>query len=102
MGDEQWSLQNASESGEDVRDLLYARGKLVFRILWLEWQESGKPGSFDSILWQRLQTAYDGERPLEPEEISAILGSMVTPSTVRRYVDGAAIITLPELGLGRR
>ena len=96
------SLQNASESGEDVRDLLYVRGELVFRILWLEWQKSGKPGSFDLFLWQRLQTAYDGETPLEPEDVSAILESMVSPSTVRRYVDGASIITLPELGLGRR
>ncbi len=78
------------------------RGELVFRILSLEWQKSGKPGSFDSIFWQRLQTAYDGERPLELEDISAVLGSMVNPSTVRRYVDGAAVITLPELGLGRR
>ena len=96
------SLQNASESGEDVRDLLYVRGELVFRILWLEWQKSGKPGSFDLFLWQRLQTGYDGETPLEPEDVSAILESMVSPSTVRRYVDGASIITLPELGLGRR
>ena len=96
------SLQNASESGEDVRDLLYVRGELVFRSLWLEWQKSGKPGSFDLFLGQRLQTAYDGETPLEPEDVSAILESMVSPSTVRRYVDGASIITLPELGLGRR
>ncbi len=96
------SLRNASESGDDLRDLLYVRGELVFRILSLEWQESGKPGSFDSILWQRLQSASDGEQPLDSAEVSAVFESMVNPSTVRRYVDGAAVITLPELGLGRR
>lgn len=97
------SLQNASENGgEDLRPLLYVRGELVFRILSLEWDKSGKPGSFDGVLWQRLLTEYDGETPLEPEAVSRILSAMVSPGTVRRLVDGAAVITLPELELGRR
>jgi len=45
---------------------------------------------------------YDGETPLEPEAVSRLLSAMVSPSTVRRLVDGAAVITLPELELGRR
>ena len=96
------SLQNAAEAGEGLRDLLYMRGELVFRILDLEWSASGKPGSFNAVFWQRLQTEYDGENPLEPEAVSRILNTMVSPTTVRRLVDGAAMITLPELGLGRR
>ena len=96
------SLQNASEAGEDLRPLLYVRGELVFRILSLEWAASGKPGSFDSAFWLRLMTEYDGDTPLEPEAVSRILSAMVSPSTVRRLVDGAAVITLPELKLGRR
>jgi len=96
------SLQNAAESGEELRDLLYTRGELVFRILDLEWSASGKPGSFNAALWQRLQTEYDGQTPLEPEAVSRILNAMVSPTTVRRLVDGAAVVTLPELKLGRR
>jgi hypothetical protein len=97
------SLRNASEDGgENLRPLLYVRGELVFRILSLEWSASGKPGSFDGVLWQRLLTEYDGETPLEPEAVSRILSAMVSPGTVRRLVDGAAVITLPELKLGRR
>ena len=96
------SLQNASESGGVLRDLLYVRGELVFRILSLEWEASGKPGSFDAELWRRLQIAYDGENLLEPAEVSEILAAMVDPGTVRRYVDGSSVITLPELRLGRR
>jgi len=97
------SLQNASEAGgEALRPLLYVRGELVFRILALEWEASGNTGSFDAAFWQRLQTEYDGENPLEPETVSRILSTMVSPSTVRRLVDGAAIITLPELELDRR
>jgi hypothetical protein len=97
------SLRNASENGgENLRPLLYVRGELVFRILSLEWNESGRPGSFDGVFWQRLLTEYDGETPLEPEAVSRILSTMVSPSTVRRLVDGAAFITLPELELGRR
>jgi hypothetical protein len=96
------SLQNASESGDELRELLYLRGELVFRILSLEWEAAGKPGTFDGILWSRLQTEYDGEHPLEPEAVSRVLSAMVNPLTVRRIVDGAAAITLPELALGRR
>ena len=96
------SLQNAAESGEELRDLLYMRGELVFRILDLEWSASGKPGSFNAALWQRLQTEFDGQNPLEPEAVSRILSAMVSPATVRRLVDGAAVITRPELKLGRR
>jgi hypothetical protein len=96
------SLQNASESGEELRELLYLRGELVFRILSLEWEQSGKPGTFDGVLWSRLQAEYDGEHPLEPEAVSRVLSAMVNPLTVRRIVDGAAAITLPELALGRR
>jgi hypothetical protein len=97
------SLRNASEyGGEELRPLLYVRGELVFRVLSLEWQERGNPGSFDGALWQRLQREYDGENPIEPEVVSRILGAMVSPVTVRRLVDGAAVITLPELELGRR
>ena len=96
------SLQNASQAGEDLRPLLYVRGELVFRILSLEWAANGKGGSFDSVFWRRLMTEYDGDTPLEPEAVSRILSTMVSPSTVRRLVNGAAIITLPELGLGRR
>jgi hypothetical protein len=77
-------------------------GELVFRILSLEWAATGKPGSFDSAFWLRLMTEYDGDTPLEPEAVSRILSAMVSPSTVRRLVDGAAVITLPELKLGRR
>jgi len=97
------SLQNASEyGGEELRPLLYVRGELVFRVLSLEWEASGKEGSFDGVLWQRLQLEYDGNAPLEPEAVSRVLSAMVSPSTVRRLVDGAAVITLPELDLGRR
>ena len=96
------SLRNASEAGEDLRPLLYVRGELVFRILSLEWAANGKPGSFDSVFWRHLMTEYDGDTPLEPEAVSRILSAMVSPSTVRRLVDGAAVITLPELKLGRR
>ncbi len=96
------SLQNASAAGEELRPLLYVRGELVFRILSLEWAANGKPGSFDSVFWRHLMTEYDGDTPLEPEAVSRILSAMVSPSTVRRLVDGAAIITLPELKLGRR
>jgi hypothetical protein len=96
------SLQNASQAGEDLRPLLYVRGELVFRILSLEWAATGKGGSFDSVFWQRLMTEYDGDTPLEPEAVSRVLSAMVSPSTVRRLVDGAAVITLPELKLGRR
>ncbi len=96
------SLQNASEAGEDLRPLLYVRGELVFRILSLEWATNGKPGSFDSAFWRLLMSEYDGDTPVEPEAVSRILSAMVSPSTVRRLVDGAAIITLPELKLGRR
>jgi predicted metalloprotease with PDZ domain len=96
------SLQNAAESGEQLRELLYMRGELVFRVLELEWAASGKPGSFDAVLWQRLQLEYDGESPLEPDAVSRVLNAMVSPTTVRRLVDGAEAITLPELGLGRR
>ena len=96
------SLQNASEAGEDLRPLLYVRGELVFRILSLEWATSGKPGSFNSVFWRRLLTDYDGQTPLEPEAVSGILTAMVSPTTVRRLVDGNAFITMPELELGRR
>jgi len=96
------SLQNASEAGGELRDLLYMRGELVFRILDLEWSASGKPGSFNAAFWQRLQTEFDGQSPLEPEAVSRVLRTMVSPTTVRRLVDGAAMITLPELKLGRR
>lgn len=97
------SLQQASDhGGEELRPLLYMRGELVFRVLSLEWQRGGKPGSFDSALWQRLQLEYDGETPLEPDVVSRVLSAMVAPSTVRRLVDGATFITLPELELGRR
>ena len=97
------SLRNAGESGgEDLRPLLYVRGELVFRILSLEWDKSGQPGSFDGVLWQRLLAEYDGETPLQPEAVSRILSDMVSPGVVRRLVDGAAVITLPELELGRR
>jgi len=65
----------------------------------LEWRESGKPGHFDSVLWQRLLAAYDGENPLTPEIVASVLSSMVSPSTVRRYVEGTSSITLAELGL---
>jgi hypothetical protein len=93
------TLESASAGGEDIRELLYVRGELVFRILFLEWQASGKPGSFDSVLWQRLMGAYDGEAPLTPADVSAVLSGMVSPSTVRRYVEGTAAITPAELGL---
>jgi hypothetical protein len=39
---------------------------------------------------------------LEPEAVSRVLSAMVSPATVRRLVDGSAIITQPELELGRR
>ena len=93
------NLQDAGLGGEEIRKLLYARGELVFRIMSLEWQESGKPGHFDSVLWQRLLAAYDGENPLTPEIVASVLSSMVSPSTVRRYVEGTSSITLAELGL---
>ncbi len=97
------SLRQASEANdEELRPLLYMRGELVFRMLSLEWDASGKPGSFDSVLWQRLLVEYDGANPLEPDTVSRVLNGMVSPSTVRRLVDGAAVITLPELELGRR
>jgi hypothetical protein len=97
------TLQNAAEyGGEQLRPLLYVRGELVFRVLSLEWQASGKPGSFDGELWRRLQLEYDGEAALEPEAVSRVLSAIVSPSTVRRLVEGAQVITLPELGLGRR
>jgi len=93
------NLQDAALGGEEIRELLYVRGELVFRIMSLEWQESGKPGYFDSVLWQRLLAAYDGESPLTPEIVASVLSSMVSPSTVRRYVEGTSFITLAELGL---
>lgn len=97
------SLRNASEfGGEELRPLLYVRGELVFRVLSLEWERSGKPGSFDAALWKGLQREYDGETPLEPEAVSRVLRALVSPLTVRRLVEGAAVITLPELRLGRR
>ena len=96
------SLRKASEGDGEQRDLLYVRGGLVFRILDLEWVGSGKPGSFDSVLWQRLNTEYDGRDPLGPDAVSRVLSAMVSPGTVRRLVDGAAFITLPELELNRR
>jgi len=97
------SLQNAAEyGGEELRPLLYVRGELVFRVLSLEWEASGKEGSFDGVLWHRLLLAYDGTTPLEPETVSRVMSAMVSPSTVRRLVDGSAVITLPELQLGRR
>ena len=93
------NLEDASLGGEEIRELLYVRGELVFRIMSLEWQESGKPGHFDSVLWQRLLAAYDGENPLTPNVVASVLSSMVSPSTVRRYVEGTSSITLAELGL---
>ncbi|MGD8331562.1 MAG: hypothetical protein PVJ49_19170 [Acidobacteriota bacterium] len=97
------SLQNAAEyGGEELRPLLYVRGELVFRVLSLEWEDKGKQGSFDGVLWQRLLLEYDGSTPLEPAAVSRVLSAMVSPSTVRRLVDGSAVITLPELRLGRR
>jgi hypothetical protein len=97
------SLQHAAEyGGEELRPLLYVRGELVFRVLSLEWEASGKEGSFDGVLWQRLLLEYDGTTPLEPAVVSRVLSAMVSPSTVRRLVDGSAVITLPELELGRR
>jgi hypothetical protein len=93
------NLEDAGLGGEAIRELLYVRGELVFRIMSLEWEESGKPGYFDSILWQRLLAAYDGEHPLTPEVVAAVLSGMVSPSTVRRYVEGSSSITLAELGL---
>jgi len=93
------NLQDAGLGGEEIRELLYVRGELVFRILSLEWQESGKPGYFDSVLWQRLLAAYDGQTPLTPEVVTSVLSGMVSPSTVRRYVDGTSSITLADLGL---
>jgi hypothetical protein len=93
------NLGDAGLGGEEIRQLLYVRGELVFRIMSLEWQESGKPGHFDSVLWQRLLAAYDGENPLTPDIVASVLRSMVSPSTVRRYVEGTSSITLAELGL---
>lgn len=93
------NLEDAGVGGEEIRELLYVRGELVFRIMSLEWQESGKPGHFDSVLWQRLLAAYDGVNPLTPDVIASVLSSMVSPSTVRRYVEGTSSITMAELGL---
>jgi hypothetical protein len=96
------SLQNASQSGEDMRPLLYVRGELVFRILSLEWQAGSNQGGFDSNFWRRLLAEFDGDTPLAPEAVTRALSTMVAPATVRRLVDGAAVITLTELQLGRR
>jgi len=93
------NLADAGAGGEEIRELLYVRGELVFRIMSLEWQESGKPGHFESVLWQRLLAAYDGESPLTPDVVASVLSGMVSPSTVRRYVEGVSSITLAELGL---
>jgi hypothetical protein len=93
------NLEDAGLGGEEIRELLYVRGELVFRIMSLEWQENGKPGHFDSVLWQRLLAAYDGENPLTPDVVASVLSSMVSPSTVRRYVEGTSGITTAELGL---
>jgi len=96
------TLQSASERGEEMRELLYVRGELVFRVLSLEWRDSGGTGSFDSMLWRRLRQVPDSELPIEPAQVSAILARMLDPVTVRRYVDGNAPITLAELDLERR
>ncbi len=97
------SLRQASETeSEELRALLYVRGELVFRMLSLEWDASGGNGSFDRVLGHRLQAEYDGSTPLEPAAVSRVLSSMVSPQTVRRLVEGSAMITRPELELGRR
>ena len=93
------NLFDASEGGEEIRDLLYLRGELVFRIMSLQWEEAGQPGSFDAALWRRLQHAHNGSNPLEPDEVLSVLSSLVSPATVRRFVEGNAMITLPDLGL---
>ncbi|MFQ5743067.1 MAG: hypothetical protein ACE5HV_05695 [Acidobacteriota bacterium] len=93
------SLEAASGGGEEIRQLLYARGELVFHIMSREWERSGKAGSFDAALWQRLALAYDGEQPLQPDQVRALLSALVSPEAVQRYVDGTATITPPELGL---
>lgn len=96
------SLQSASERGEAMRDLLYVRGELVFRILSLEWRENGGTGSFDSMLWRRLRQIPESELPVKPDQVSSILTELVAPVTVRRYVNGDAPITLAQLDLERR
>lgn len=95
------TLQSASERGEEMRELVYVRGELVFRILSLEWRDKGGTGSFDATLWRRLRRIPESGLPVEPAQVSAILSAILDPVTVRRYVDGNAPITLPQLDLER-
>lgn len=94
------SLPAASMGSESQRDLLYLRGELVFRLLSREWHSSGRVGSFEAALWQRLAAAYDGGAPLTSEQVETIVADLVGPGVVRRYVEGTAPLTQSALGLG--
>ena len=96
------SLPAASMTTDHNRDLLYLRGELVFQLLSREWESQGNSESFDAALWGRLSEVYRGSRPLDAEQVRAILEHMVDPGTVRRFVEGTAPLTPKELGLQQR
>lgn len=94
------SLPAASMGEESVRDLLYLRGELVFRLLAREWASQPRTESFEEYLWREL-TAIERSGPLEADEVNATLGAMIGDDFVRRYVQGTAPLTHGALGLDR-